>query len=155
MLLLLSRGVLFLEISILFFFATGYLFSNPAGKNTDFDPWAKHCSTLPAKSYALPLLGRERLLYLSPGGQNSQEYSWQFHNIRKPESAWSSSVSLFPFSAGSLTLTWGHEVGKTSANMTWPWYITPIPSLLYRGASNYKEFLLGCYYNSPKPTKSY
>ena len=43
-----------------------YLFLNSTDKDSDSDPWAKNCSTLPARSYFFLLLERGRVLYQSP-----------------------------------------------------------------------------------------
>ena len=41
------------KMSLVFFLATGCLFSNSAGKNTNTDSWARHYSPLAARSYSV------------------------------------------------------------------------------------------------------
>ena len=115
------------ELSIVSFLATGCLFSN-----SDSDPY----SSLPAGTYSLLLLRLDRLLYPSPQLWNPLESSREFHNIRETGSAWSFLVSLFPFPWVVLCLlrvsmSFRSSV-KTGANITWPWYRTPILSLLWK-----------------------
>ena len=41
------------EMSLVFFFATGCLVSNLAGKNPESDPWVRNCSSLSVGSFSL------------------------------------------------------------------------------------------------------
>ena len=145
------------KIYFVFLHANRCLFSNPAAKISNLTHGQRITLILRLEaSLTLFILGCDRLLYPSLGSNIFLEYSLQFHNIRKIERAYSSPVSLYSFLWVTSCLFKVKDsfcvTVKTGTDMTWPWYITLVISLLCVKSKN-KGILFEHYQNSPEPTK--